>query len=170
MKRPLALTTAALLLAGCGQGDISDLRGYVEQVRQETEPLGVDPLPKMQPYRPFAYTAYGLRDPFEPAAFLQEIPPVTDSGIQPNLNRPRELLEQYSLESLQMVGTMDKDTLWALVRAPDGVVHRVTAGNYMGTNHGRITDVSPDRVELVEIVPDGLGGWEQRDSYLSLAD
>ena len=81
-----------------------------------------------------------------------------------------ELLEQFNLESLEMVGTINKEGLWVLLSAPNSVVHRLTLGNYLGTNHGRITGISDERVDLIEIVPDGLGGWEQRESFLSLND
>lgn len=95
---------------------------------------------------------------------------MANSGVQPNLDRPRELLEAYSLESIKMVGTINKDGLWALMEAPDDVVHRITVGNYMGTNHGQVIGVSDQRIDLIEIVPDGLGGWEKRESFLTLAE
>ena len=93
------------------------------------------------------------------------------SGVRPNPNRVREELEKYSLGSLKMAGTVrvgGKGDLWALVSAPDGVVHRVQKNNYLGNNHGKIINISEDRIDLKEIVPDGPGRWQERESFLSL--
>ncbi len=167
--RTLVMLVAVSTLGGCLGGDMSDLREEVTRIKRTTPGAALEPPPKLEPYRPFAYAAYGLRNPFEEASFIKEAPPVTiDNGIRPDADRPRELLEKFNLESLAMVGTINKQGLWILVEDPDSVVHRVSLGNYMGTNHGRITGLSEQRVDLVEIVPDGLGGWEQRESFLSL--
>ncbi len=169
--RPLLIATSVLMLSGCLSTDMTDLHEEVARIKRTTPGEKLDPPPKLEPYRPFAYAAYGLRNPFEEASFLQDIPaPVANSGVQPNLDRPRELLEAYSLESIKMVGTITKDGLWALMEAPDDVVHRITVGNYMGTNHGQVIGVSDQRIDLIEIVPDGLGGWEKRESFLTLAE
>jgi type IV pilus assembly protein PilP len=161
---------AALSLTGCIGTDMSDLQQEVARIKRTTPGVKLEPPPKLVPYKPFAYAAYGLRNPFEEATFLQQMAQPNLGGPQPNLDRPKELLEEYALESLEMVGTINKDGLWVLVAAPDSVIHRVSLGNYMGTNHGQIVGLSDRRVDLVEIVPDGLGGWEQRESFLTLAD
>ena len=98
-------------------------------------------------------------------------PASTTAGPQPDLDRNREELEQYALDSLRMVGTLDRDgTVWAIVRSPDSIIHRISVGNYMGKNHGKIIGISEDRIELMEIIPDGLGGFEERDAALALAE
>jgi type IV pilus assembly protein PilP len=169
--RTLAVAAVATSLSGCFGSNMSDLREEVATIKRTTPGAQMEPLPKLEPYRPFAYAAYGLRNPFEAASFLDEIVEQDKStGPRPDPLRPRELLEQFNLESLEMVGTINKEGLWVLVEGPNSVVHRVTMGNYLGTNHGRITDISDERVDLIEIVPDGLGGWEQRESFLSLND
>lgn len=174
MKREiLNLAAGALvpfILAGCIGEEMSDLRGQVEEIKQSTRGVELEPVPKLEPYLPYAYSAYSLRNPFEQAPFLIEKPGVADSGIRPNVDRPKELLEDYSLESLKMVGTIDIEGFWGLIKAPDGVVHRVGIGNYLGTNHGHIIAVSDIRLDLIEIVPDGVGGWQERDAYLPLND
>ena len=87
------------------------------------------------------------------------------------MNRRREALEAFPLDALKMVGTLaQKDGVWAIIKAPDGLVYRVTRNNYLGQNYGRITKISEDKVELVEIVPDGLGGWQERRASLVLAE
>ncbi|HPF58038.1 MAG TPA: pilus assembly protein PilP [Candidatus Competibacteraceae bacterium] len=161
---------------------MSDLRGFVETTKRTTPIRKPDPPPVIEPYQPFAYTAQGLKDPFliSPFAEEQEIGDIADqpvapdgsyTGVRPDPNRVREELEKYSLGSLKMMGTVrmgGTDELWALVLAPDNVVHRVQKNNYLGTNHGKIINISEQRVDLKEIVPDGPGRWQERESFLSL--
>lgn len=161
-------------LAGCVGNDMSDLQQQVERIKQTTPGVQLEPPPKLEPYQPFAYAAYGLETPFDEPEFMKKKPDTQPTAVgggpRPDITRPKELLEDYSLDSLKMVGTINKEGLWALMEAPDAVVHRVAIGNYMGTNHGRITSLSEGRVDLIEIVPDGLGGWEQRESFLSISE
>lgn len=163
-----------LSLTGCVGNDMTDLQQQVERIKQTTRGVQLESPPKLVPYQPFAYAAYGLETPFDEPAFLKEKVegPTTigDKKFGPDQERLKELLEDYSLDSLKMVGTIDREGLWALMEAPDAVVHRVKIGNYMGTNHGRIISLSEGRVDLIEIVPDGLGGWEQRESFLSISE
>lgn len=159
-----------LILVGCIGEEMSDLRGQIEEIKQSTRGAELEPVPKLEPYIPYAYSAYSLRNPFEQAPFLIEQPTVADSGIRPNLDRAKELLEDFTLDSLKMVGTIDIEGFWGLIQAPDGVVHRVGIGNYMGTNHGHIIAVSDLRIDLIEIVSDGVGGWQEREAYLPLRD
>jgi type IV pilus assembly protein PilP len=93
------------------------------------------------------------------------------TGPRPDHTRHRQELEKYALGSLKMMGTFRMgggEALWALILAPDGVVHRVQKNNYLGQNHGRIVSVTEQRVDLREIVPDGPGRWQERDAFLSL--
>ena len=160
-------------LAGCAGNDMSDLRQQVEQIKQTTKGAKLPDIPTLDPYQPFVYAAYGLDTPFDEPSFITDQKKeavARNDGFGPDPDRPRELLEDYTLDSLKMVGTIDTEGLWALMEAPDAVVHRVKVGNYMGTNHGRIVSLSEGRVDLIEIVPDGLGGWEQRESFLSISE
>jgi type IV pilus assembly protein PilP len=170
------------ILLGCAQQDLTDLQRFVEKTKRETPVKKPDPPPEIKPYTPFSYTAQGIKDPFLIASFAQEEElEMTQeavaragnySGVHPDPNRVREELEKYSLGSLKMMGSFrmgggNKD-LWALVLAPDGVVHRVQKNNYLGTNHGKILNITEQRVDLKEIVPDGPGRWQERDAFLSL--
>lgn len=171
---------SALLLSGCVQQDTEDLRQYVAATKASARGRPLDPLPTIEPYVPFEYTAEGLKDPFALAEFVKEAEAAQlaaiDNGIRPDPERPREELEKYALGSLQMVGTyrniaQEDSELWALVRAPDGIIHRIRRGNYMGNNHGRIENITEQRVDLREIVPNSQsGGWEERNAFLSLAE
>jgi type IV pilus assembly protein PilP len=94
-----------------------------------------------------------------------------ESSVQPDLHRSKEQLEQYSFGSFSMVGTIkrEEDQLWALVSAPDSGIHKVKEGYYMGQNHGKVMRVSQQRIDIIEIVPNGVGGWLERPRSLVLA-
>lgn len=175
------LGLALVALAGCAQRELTDLQQFVETTKRTTPVKKPDPPPEIKPYTPFAYTAQGIKDPFLVAPFAQEeeleltrevaAQGGSYTGVRPDPNRVREELEKYSLGSLKMMGSFrmgGANELWALVLAPDGVVHRVQKNNYLGTNHGKIVNVTEQRVDLKEIVPDGPGRWQERDSFLSL--
>lgn len=175
--RVLTVTAASLLLWGCAEPNITDLEQFVAATRASSAGRPLEPLPEVRPYLPFLYEAQGERNPFAVARFLEGPDPdeqfAEDSGIRPDPDRPREILEAFSLGSLTMVGTfvqLDHETRWALIKAPDGIVHRVRTGNFMGTDHGRITNITEARIDLQEIVRDGDRGWRERDSFLSLAE
>jgi len=147
------------MLAGCSSND-SDLNRFIQQVK--ASPGGrVEPLPEVKPYEAFTYTDQNLRSPFTPS--------VSASAVRPDNHRPREYLEQFSLDTLKMVGTLDLGGRnYGLVMASDGRVHRVLVGEHMGQNDGAITQITPSRIALTEIVPDGLGGYIQRPAALAL--
>ena len=163
---------ALLLLGACGRSvtsgpeDPSNLQKWVAEVQKRPAPA-LDPLPVMQQFETFEYAAQGLRDPFS-NAFADE---GTGSGPRPDPNRRKELLEQFPLDSLDMVGTIGTGASQvALVTAPDKVTYRVRPGNYMGLNDGRVTAVLEDRIDMVELVPDGAGGWLERQAKIALED
>lgn len=166
--RPVLLITvlASLQLSGCGN-NMSDLEQYAAEVRARKS-TKIEPIPEIKEFPAFIYEEAGRRDPF---AGLQFATPKESSvgGLQPDYTRPKEPLEEFPIDSLRMVGTLStQGTLYALVRAGDGVVHRVTVGNHMGQNHGRIAGISEDTVELVEIIPDGFGGFMEQDAELTM--
>lgn len=170
--RAALVCLSALLLAGCAE-DMSDLRQFVKQVKQR--PGGeIEPLPEFEPYQGFTYDATDLRNPFQARsafATAEEESQDSGSGLQPDFERPKEPLEQYPLDSLEMVGTLTRDgQRRALVRDPSGIIHRVVPGNHLGQNYGRITAVEPGSIEVVEIVRDGQGGWMERQASLALSE
>lgn len=160
--------TLALTLAGCGP-DLGDLDDFFKTVR--AKPGGtIEPLPEFAAYEPFAYGAMGLRSPFEPPIRVRPRP-LGPGGkeVKPDLNRPKQYLEQFNIIDLRMVGTLNRPgEFYGLVREPSGGVHRVKIGDYMGQNYGRITGLSATNVELIEIVSDGVGGWQERNRVLNL--
>ena len=159
-------------LGACGRsvtstpGDAPNLEKWTAEVRNRPAPP-LDPLPVMQQFETFEYAAQGLRDPFSNAFSDQG----GGSGPRPDPNRRKQTLEQFPLDSLDMVGTIGNGAgLVALVMAPDKVTYRVRPGVYLGQNDGRVTAVFDDRIELVELVPDGAGGWLERPASIALED
>lgn len=162
MKRAIPLLVL-VLAAGCSSKD-GDLEQFIAQTKQE-QPGGVEPLPEVKPYESYFYTVQGERSPFMPGGRGDANGP----SVRPDSKRNREFLEQFALDTLKMVGTMRLNgRTYGLVRARDGLVHRVLPGNYVGQNDGRITAVEPTRITVTEIVPDGLGGFMERAASLSL--
>jgi type IV pilus assembly protein PilP len=162
----------ASLLAACSQSDgFSDLDKFMADTR--AKPRGhVEPLPEFQAYEAFSYSAADRRAPFEPPIEVQltmvDEQPVSE--VEPDLDRPKEVLENFQITNLAMVGTLQgtDGVMYALVEDDTGVVHRVRSGNYMGRNYGRIIGVNETHIELIEIVPNGQGGWVERPRSLSL--
>lgn len=166
--RRLAIVALALALGACAK-DYSDLEEYIAEVK--ARPGGrIEPLPQIQPYETFVYSASNLRSPFAPA--VEDRPEaISASGIRPDRNRPREFLEQYPLDTLRMVGTLNMGgTRYALVRTADGLINRVRPGNHMGQSEGRIVEISDSEIRLLEIVSDGLGGYIERPAAVALTD
>jgi len=165
------IMVAGGLLTGCANDSVDDLVSYVSDIR-ETRKGKVQPLPPMIEEEGFRYQASDQRDPFLSISGLQRLEKQKkNSGIHPDAKREREVLESYQLDTLRMVGSLQKaGKLLALVQSPDGVVYQVRKNNYLGHNHGRVTALSRDRIELVEIIPDGMGGWMERPAQINLKD
>jgi type IV pilus assembly protein PilP len=166
--------TLLTMLVGCQQ-EKTDLRQFVAEVKARGQ-TDIPDLPTVKVYQSYAYSADDLRDPFTRTVVEQfpetsEVdlaPEPEDNGIKPDKHRTKELLEYYSLSSLQLMGTLEQDTLWALVRSPDGVIHRVTKGNYLGMNHGQILEITETELLLKEIMPEGNGRYVERESSISV--
>jgi len=152
-------------LSACS-GDMDELQKQIEEVKKL--PGGhVEALPEIKPYETFAYDASSIRSPFVPGAPAAS----TNAGLRPDQRRNREFLEQFSLDTLKMVGTLDLGGHnYGLVQTQDGLVHRVLPGNYIGQNDGRILSVTSSKINLTEIVPDGVGGYIERPAALGLTD
>ena len=133
-------------------------------------------LPVVEAYIAYNYQSAEGTDPFEPF-FVEPPEPVggqaSNSGFTPdfNRNRNREELESHPLDALRMMGTLEKEEqVWGILRSPDGVIHRVQAGHYLGRNHGKIIGIGDESIDLMEIVPDGGGGWMEREAALALVE
>ncbi|MCL4776846.1 MAG: pilus assembly protein PilP [Gammaproteobacteria bacterium] len=161
----MLLPLLALSVAGCVGGN-DDLDKYINDVK--ARPGGrIEPLPQVKPYETFTYEAQSLRSPFAPDSPKGR----ANAGPRPEANRPKEYLEQFPLDTLKMVGTLQKDhQRYALLQAQDGLVHRVVPGNYVGQNDGRVVSVTEGEVKVEELVPDGIGGFYKRSAAIGLSD
>jgi type IV pilus assembly protein PilP len=160
----VALVGGCVGLSACSSAD-DELVRFIEDTKKE--PGGrVEPLPEIKPYETYVYAAGDMRSPFQPSS------PGSGAGlagVRPDQKRNREFLEQYSLDTLKMVGTLRLGgQMFGLVETKDGLVHRVTTGNHLGQAEGKITEITPSKISLVEIVPDSLGGYMERPAALGL--
>ena len=151
------------LVSGCSvENNTRDLSAFMEEVNNR--PRGaIEPLPIFQSYESFSYKAARLRDPFSPPVEfdMKKVKVQTDHSIAPDMNRPKEYLEGFNLAALKMVGSIEKNSsVWALINDSQGGIYTITNGNYLGRNHGKVINTLDGYVEIVEIVPDGQGGWE----------
>lgn len=165
IPRLAVLVIASAALAGCDPG-MRDLENYVADVKQRPAPP-LEPLPVMKQFETFVYAAQDLRDPFSMPQRRDE--QSRNDGPRPDPNRRKEILEAFPLDGLDMVGLIGAaENQVALVMDPQRVVHRVRVGNYLGQSDGRIVAIREDGLELVELIPDGSGGWLERPARLAL--
>jgi len=161
---------ASVLLSSCSSNQ-DDLDRYIADVKGKPA-APIPPIPTVRTYTPYEYQGLEGRDPFRRSTSegAEEVAAQTNTdGPRPDFQRTREYLERFDLDTLVMVGTFAKESSeWALIRDPDGVVHRVSVGNYLGKNHGKVGLIDQDKVALAEFIPDGAGGWIVRDAAMAL--
>lgn len=164
LKSFTALVIGAALLAGCSSNQDEDLRAWMEQ--QGLNARGkIDPIPAIRDYQPFTYNAFDLPDPFKP----RKLESAKGGSRGPDLTRRKELLESFPLETLKMVGTIQRGrTIIGLVRTNDNRVVQVRPGNYMGQNFGVITSITESEITLKELFQDGAGDWVERQTKVFL--
>ena len=157
---------AVLSLSGCSNG-MGQLQQQVAEIKARPGEA-IEPLPEIKPYEAFAYNASTLRSPFVPTAPARN---ELGAGLRPDVKRPREFLEQFPLDTMRMVGTLAlQGRNYGLVQGKDGLVHRVLPGNFIGQNDGRIVGIAATKISVIEIVPDGLGGYIERPAGLALTE
>jgi type IV pilus assembly protein PilP len=173
LARRALIAVACLALSACSQDKFEDLNQYISEV-QARPGTPIAPLPELKVYERYTYRGAGIRDPFKPAAKAEA--PVaarskSKSKLRPNVERNREALEQYALDTLKMVGSLNKDNeKWAIVKTSDGLIYRVKVGNHIGKNFGEITRITDKNVDITEVVSDGLGGWVERKATLKISN
>lgn len=163
------LVLVSILLASCGGEEFQDLRDFVRDSGKDMRGK-IPPPPEVRPYEPFAYNnEANLPDPFK---LRKPESRGGHSGInQPDMDRPKEALEEFPLEGLKMVGYLAQNKIgYAVIRAPDGKLHRIKAGNYVGTNFGLVKEVTGNEVKIKEMVQDSAGDWSERESSLQLLE
>ena len=166
MKKSIVVLLSMLLLA-CSNTEHEDLRQWMSETSKGIKGK-IPELPQVKPYEAVPYDVGNLLDPFKPGKIGPDQKKGGGGGLQPDLDRPREPLEAYPLESLKYVGVMTrKCTSFAIVLV-DGALYQVRAGNYMGQNFGVITQISESELKLKELVQDPAGDWTERESVLML--
>lgn len=174
-SKPFFLNIAILLLSSLMVNSCSnkekraELEAYVKTTKSRAI-KEIEPLPEVKPYETFTYKDSNLRSPFVPSTVeevAKKLP--NDNGIRPDVNRRKEPLEAFPLDTLRMVGTLEKDgKKWGIVVDKDGAIHRLAVGNYIGQNDGRIYEINEEKMLINEIVPDPNGGWRERKASLAL--
>ena len=165
--KPITLLVSLFMLGGCSQ-DVSDLQSFIAQTKS-AHVGSVKPIPQFKPYESFSYTAADLRDPFVATIDLEEDDGTKTSLLNPDSTRPRQPLEVFPLDTLSMVGILEQNNqLWGLIKDPQNIVHRIQVGNYMGQSEGRVIEISESAIYLVEIIPDGIGGYIERDASIAI--
>jgi type IV pilus assembly protein PilP len=169
--KPVLVAVLGLLLVSCGGEEFGDLKA---ELKDKTKDLRgrIDPLPVVKPYEPVPYTAFDQGDPFSSAKIelITKSASTGGGGLKPDLNRPKEPLEAFPLESLRMVGVLQqKKANFALIKADAGL-YRVKVGNYVGQNFGLITTITESQVQLRELIQDAVGDWTERQSTLQLQE
>jgi type IV pilus assembly protein PilP len=170
MKKFIALIGVAMLTA-CGGEEQGELRRELDTMTKDLRGR-VDPLPQVRSYEPVPYKGDGLLDPFVPGRIVvsQAAGASGGGGVQPDLNRPKEPLEAFPMEAIQMVGTLAQNKeMYALVRAGTNLF-RVKKGNYMGQNFGVITAVDEGQISLKEVVQDSGGDWVERSTTVQMSE
>ena len=180
----LTIVVLAILgIAGCVSNDMSDLEKQVSKIM--SKPGGrLEPLPEIKPYEAYVYESgkSGARNPFkrfyvvEQSLAIEESEGPVDDGLTEEMrneiqNRNREELEGFELDSIKMVGTLqNEDNHWGIVLDPEGIVHRVKSGNYIGLNIGKITSIQEEQIEVREIIKDNSGRYGERKALLPLTE
>ena len=166
MKKSIVVLLSMLLLA-CSNTEHEDLRQWMSETSKGIKGK-IPELPQVKPYEAVPYDVGNLLDPFKPGKIGPDQKKGGGGGLQPDLDRAREPLEAYPLESLKYVGVMTrKGSSFAIVLV-DGALYQVRAGNYMGQNFGVITQISESELKLKELVQDPAGDWTERESVLML--
>jgi type IV pilus assembly protein PilP len=171
LGRVVGMMLLLVMLSACSES-MDDLEKYIVSVR--TKPATpIEPIPPVKTYAAYDYDGQTSRDPFGKSLNeeAEKERPTKSTGPHPDFERSKEYLERYELDTLSMVGTFRRgDSYWALVRDPEGVIHRVPVGNFIGRNHGQVVHINDSQMDLSELVSDGTGGWIVRDASVALGE
>ena len=170
MKRIISLVFLTLTITGC-TADNQDLVDYINDVKGR-KTARVESVPDMDSFVALHYSETGARNPFSnprPESVKAETP-FPQNCPQPNFARIKGPLETYSLDNLNMHGTLGSEKhLWGLIRASTGEIFRVSPGDYIGLNHGEILDITKNYIELSELILTGKGCWQVRTTQIPLS-
>ena len=171
IRHVAGMVLVAVFLVACSES-MNDLEQYIASVKaRPADPI--PPIPPVKTYSPYEYEGMIGRDPFHQSISegSDDVRSSSGTGPRPDFERSKEYLERYELDTLSMVGTFSNDeSYWALVRDPEGIIHRVPVGNYIGKNHGKVVDISDTEIDLSEMISDGADGWLVREASIALGE
>jgi type IV pilus assembly protein PilP len=171
IRHLLLIASVTAMLAGCTDSN-DELRQWMADTRKDMKPVTAT-LAEPKVFEPFLYRDQSEIDPFDPSKVtnaFKALSAKSSSGFAPDLSRRREPLEAYTVDTITMVGTLQKPNLrYALLRA-DGVVYQIKVGNYIGQNFGIVTRIDENEVALKEVVQDAAGEWVERTTTLQLQE
>ena len=171
IRHVAGMVLVVMLLAACSES-MNDLDQYIASVKaRPADPI--QPIPPVKTYAPYEYEGIMGRDPFHQSISegSDDVRSTSGTGPRPDFERSKEYLERYELDTLSMVGTFSNDeSYWALVRDPEGIIHRVPVGNYIGKNHGKVVNISDIEIDLSELISDGADGWLVREASIALGE
>jgi type IV pilus assembly protein PilP len=166
---------AAVMLAAsmvACSGDQDELQQWMEQQKREVKP-SVQPLTAPKKFVPQPYSAVTGVEPFSTQKLtvaLKQEARQPNSLLAAEINRRKEPLEAYPLDSMSMVGSVVKQGRpYALLKV-DNLLYQVKLGDYLGQNYGKITKITETDVSLREIVQDAAGEWIERTGSLQLQE
>ena len=168
----LTLGLSAVLLSGCSDSDVAEVNEWMKTTEANTK-VTVEPIVEPKTFIPFTYSVREELDPFNPDKLLAELArqaATDDNAFKPDTTRRKEFLETFPLDSMTMVGTMNKaGTNWGLIMI-DRSVYQVKAGQRLGQNFGLVTGVADAAITVKETVQDAGGEWVERITKLELQE
>jgi type IV pilus assembly protein PilP len=171
IRHVAGMVLVAVFLVACSE-NMNDLDQYIVSVKaRPADPIA--PIPPVKTYQPYVYEGESGRDPFRQSISegSDDERSSTGTGPRPDFGRSKEYLERYELDTLSMVGTFSNDeSYWGLIRDPEGVIHRVPVGNYIGKNHGKVVELTDTEIYLSELISDGADGWLVREASIDLGE
>jgi type IV pilus assembly protein PilP len=168
----LGLATIAVL-TGCGGDGVEEIQAWMNETKSQTKVVNTS-IPEPKKFIPFTYDVKNTVDPYNPlkleVALAKALAKPGNNSLKPDLERRREALESYPLDTVKMVGTLNRRGLSFALLQVDKVVYQAKVGNYVGQNFGMITDINETEIQLKEIVQDAAGDWVERKAKLELQE
>ena len=161
-----------LVLAGCGDNGVAELQQWMDTVKKESRVV-ISKVSEPKVYVPVAYSGKNQIDPYNPAKLLvvlERMKAESNNGLRPDMERRREVLEAFPLDSLKMVGVIEKSNIRNALIQGDKTIYQAKMGNYVGQNFGKITKITDTEIEVTEIVQDATGDWTERKATLELLE
>jgi type IV pilus assembly protein PilP len=171
-QKIVVLFPLILVLSGCGDNGVAELQQWMDTVKKESRVV-ISKVSEPKVYVPIPYAGKNQTDPYNPAKLLVVLARMkaeSNNGLRPDMERRREVLEAFPLDSLKMVGVIEKSNVRNALIQGDKTVYQAKMGNYVGQNFGKITKITDSEIEITEIVQDATGDWTERKATLELLE